>query len=98
MRRKDRQMYNASVGYDVCICVHAEQNAPVTAAAFWQRYRRRGRLFDAATMLDCTKAILQAKARAINYLHECLHPIAELRAVPACAEQAPRRSEADFRS
>ena len=27
VRRKNKETYASSVGYDVCICVHAEQNA-----------------------------------------------------------------------
>jgi dCMP deaminase len=34
VRCKDSKTYAASVGYDVCICVHAEQNALITAARF----------------------------------------------------------------
>jgi len=34
VRCRDRDTYKASVGYDVCICVHAEQNALITAARF----------------------------------------------------------------
>src|SRR5258708_38324927 len=34
VRCKDRKTYEASVGYDVCICVHAEQNALITTANF----------------------------------------------------------------
>ena len=34
VRCRDRHTFEASVGYDVCICVHAEQNALITAARF----------------------------------------------------------------
>ena len=34
VRCKDKEAYSASVGYDVCICVNAEQNALITAARF----------------------------------------------------------------
>src|SRR5690625_4904543 len=34
LRLKIWEAFSASVGYDVCICVHAEQNAVITAARF----------------------------------------------------------------
>lgn len=70
VRCQDREAYSESVGYDVCICVHAEQNAIITAARF-------GNAIEGATVystlrpcFDCTKAMLQAKVEAIYYLHD----------------------------
>ena len=34
LRCKDHKTYVQSIGYDVCICVHAEQNALIAAARF----------------------------------------------------------------
>ncbi len=78
VRCKKREQYKQSAGYDVCICVHAEQNALLTAARF-------GICVDGAlaysTMrpcFDCTKSMLQAKIRGIVYLHDWTHPDKEL--------------------
>lgn len=79
LRCKNRGAFSASVGYDVCICVHAEQNAVITAARF-------GNAIEGATVyttlrpcFDCTKALLQAKIEAIYYLHDWQHPEDDLR-------------------
>lgn len=79
VRCKDKATYQASVGYDVCICVHAEQNALISAARF-------GNAVEGATVystlrpcFDCTKAMLQAKVHAIYYLHDWQHPDQPLR-------------------
>jgi hypothetical protein len=40
-------LYEPGEGYDVCICVHAEQNALLTAARFGIPGRGRRRLHDA---------------------------------------------------
>lgn len=79
VRCAKRQIYKASLGYDVCICVHAEQNALITAARF-------GNAIDGASVystlrpcFDCTKAALQAKVHSIRYLHNWEHPIPELK-------------------
>src|ERR1700687_6007234 len=34
VRCRNRETFKPSVGYDVCICVHAEQNALIAAARF----------------------------------------------------------------
>lgn len=79
VRCKNRELYAASIGYDVCLCVHAEQNALITAARF-------GNAIDGATVyttlrpcFDCTKALLQAKIEAIYYIHDWQHPVDDLR-------------------
>jgi len=60
--------YPSGVGYDVCICVHAEQNALLSAARF-------GIPVEGATLysthqpcFNCAKEMLQAKVRAVYYV------------------------------
>lgn len=79
VRCRDRDTYKASVGYDVCICVHAEQNALITAARFGNAVEESVVYSTLRPCFDCTKAALQAKITAIYYLHDWQHPIGELR-------------------
>ena len=78
VRCRDRETYKASVGYDVCICVHAEQNALITAARFGNAVEESVVYSTLRPCFDCTKAALQAKVTAIYYLHDWQHPIGEL--------------------
>jgi dCMP deaminase len=78
VRCRERATYKASVGYDVCICVHAEQNALITAARFGNAVEDSIVYSTLRPCFDCTKAALQAKVCAIYYLHPWEHPIDEL--------------------
>ena len=78
VRCRKRETYKASVGYDVCICVHAEQNALITAARFGNAVEGSVVYSTLRPCFDCTKAALQAKVSAIFYLHDWQHPIGEL--------------------
>lgn len=69
-----REAYPSGTGYDLCICVHAEQNALLAAARF-------GIAVEGATMyttmrpcFGCAKELLQAKVAHVRYLHEWIHP------------------------
>src|SRR3972149_5411208 len=61
--------YAPGEGYDRCVCVHAEQNALLSAARF-------GIAVEGATIyttlqpcFGCMKEMLQAKVRRVYYLH-----------------------------
>lgn len=79
IRCKDRETYAPSVGYDVCICVHAEQNALIAAARFGNPIENAVVYSTLRPCFDCTKAMLQAKVHAIYYIHDWQHPIGPLR-------------------
>jgi dCMP deaminase len=71
--------FESGVGYDLCICVHAEQNALLSAARF-------GIAAEGATLyttirpcFGCTKEALQAKIHAIYYVHDWQHPNDDVR-------------------
>ena len=73
-RCADREKYSSGKDYDLCICVHAEQNTLLAAARF-------GISTEGATMYStmrpcfgCTKEILQASIRAVYYLHDWVYP------------------------
>ena len=62
--------YKSGEAYDLCICVHAEQNAILAAARF-------GIAIEGSTMyttlrpcFGCAKEMLQAQVRAVYYMHE----------------------------
>jgi dCMP deaminase len=79
VRCRDKKTYEASVGYDVCICVHAEQNALIAAARFGNAIEQAVVYSTLRPCFDCTKAMLQAKIQEIYYLHDWQHPIQALR-------------------
>ena len=78
VRCRDKETYQASVGYDVCICVHAEQNALITAARFGNAVEGSFIYSTLRPCFDCTKAALQAKVLGIHYLHDWNHKNPEL--------------------
>jgi dCMP deaminase len=79
LRCKNRETYKSSVGYDVCICVHAEQNALITAARFGNAVEDSVIYSTLRPCFDCTKAALQAKVDSIRYVHNWEHPLEDLR-------------------
>jgi len=67
--RNPQGRFPTGTGYDLCICVHAEQNALLAAARF-------GIAVDGATIYStmqpcfgCGKELLQARVTRIVYLH-----------------------------
>jgi dCMP deaminase len=78
VRCKNKEAYASSVGYDVCICVHAEQNALITAARFGNSIEGAIVYSTLRPCFDCTKAMLQAKVNTIYYIHDWKHPIGSL--------------------
>ena len=78
VRCKDSKQYAASVGYDVCICVHAEQNALITAARLGIPVEGSFVFSTMRPCFDCTKLMLQSKIHTIYYIHDWAHPFDEL--------------------
>ena len=78
VRCKNKEAYKASVGYDVCICVHAEQNALITAARFGNSIEDAIVYSTLRPCFDCTKVLLQAKVHTIYYIHDWAHPVDSL--------------------
>ncbi len=56
-------------GYDLCICVHAEQNALLSAARFGIAVEGGVMYTTMQPCFGCTKEILQAKLTKVIYLH-----------------------------
>jgi dCMP deaminase len=58
-----------SGAYDVCICVHAEQNAILTAARFGQQTLGGVMTSTVQPCFGCLKEMLQAGIEEVSYLH-----------------------------
>jgi len=68
-RCKCREEYPAGVGYDLCICVHAEQNALLSAARFGISVQGGTMYTTLQPCFGCLKEAIQAKIDSIYYLH-----------------------------
>jgi dCMP deaminase len=66
--------FEAGTGYDVCICVHAEQNALLSAARFGTPVAGATLYTTLRPCFGCTKEAVQAKVEAIYYLKDWGHP------------------------
>lgn len=72
--------FPAGTGYDLCICVHAEQNALLSAARFGTPVEGAVLYSTLRPCFGCTKEALQARVQAIYYLHDWNHPDDKVRA------------------
>ena len=78
VRCSKKEQFAPSVGYDVCICVHAEENALITAARFGISVDGAIAYSTMRPCFTCTRALFQAKVQGIFYLHDWKHPEAAL--------------------
>jgi dCMP deaminase len=78
-RCSDRERYQSGQAYDLCICVHAEQNALLSAARFGIAVAGATCYTTTRPCLGCTKELLQAMVREVRYLHDWHHPDVESR-------------------
>lgn len=62
------EAYPAGEGYDVCICVHAEQNALLAAARFGVAIENCTVYTTLQPCFGCLKELLQANVREVCYL------------------------------
>jgi len=75
-----REDYPAGTGYDLCICVHAEQNALLAAARFGIAVAGASLYSTMRPCFGCTKEALQAGIREVCYLHDWRYPDSAKRA------------------
>lgn len=66
-RRSNPQLHGAA--YEICICVHAEQNAVLTAARFGQQLLGSSLTSTMQPCYGCLKELLQAGITEVHYLH-----------------------------
>lgn len=75
-----RTEYPSGTGYDLCICVHAEQNALLAAARFGIAVEGGLVYSTMRPCFGCTKELLQARILGAYYLHDWFHPDASKQA------------------
>lgn len=68
------EKFKSGEGYDLCICVHAEQNALLSAARLGIPVEGAVVYSTTRPCFGCTKELLQAKVQAVYYLHDWKHP------------------------
>ncbi len=61
--------YRSGTAYDLCICVHAEQNAILSAARFGISVQDGTIYSTTQPCFGCLKEMLQARIGAVYYLH-----------------------------
>ncbi|HWR13182.1 MAG TPA: dCMP deaminase family protein [Terriglobales bacterium] len=70
---RDKQ-YQSGTGYDLCICVHAEQNAIISAARFGISIQGSTIYTTTQPCFGCLKEMLQARVKSIYYIHPWTSP------------------------
>jgi dCMP deaminase len=94
--------YGHGEGYDVCICVHAEQNCLLSAARFGIAVAGSLLYTTMRPCFGCLKELLQADVKAIYYLEEWEYPGGEFatqyRALESRFEGGVHRVEMEGRS
>jgi len=79
-RCNHRERYQSGTGYDLCICVHAEQNVMLSAARFGIALELGTIYTTMQPCFGCAKEMLQVGINAVYYLHPWTYPDAEVQA------------------
>ena len=66
--------YPSGTGYDLCICVHAEQNAIISAARFGISIQGATVYTTTQPCFGCLKEMLQARVQCVYYIHPWTSP------------------------
>jgi dCMP deaminase len=74
-----REQFKSGEGYDLCLCVHAEQNALLAAARFGIATAGSTMYTTMRPCFGCAKEALQAKVVQVVYLHDWRHPDVRVR-------------------
>lgn len=77
LRCRQRADFPSGMGYDLCICVHAEQNALLAAARFGISVEGATLYTTMRPCFGCTKELLQARVKSVYYIHAWAHPNAQ---------------------
>ena len=77
-RCANRDKYRSGTSYDLCICVHAEQNALLSAARFGIAVQGGEMYTTMRPCFGCTKELLQAGIAQVFYLHDWRYPDQEV--------------------
>ncbi len=73
-RCANRDKYQSGTSYDLCICVHAEQNCLLSAARFGIAVEGGVMYTTMRPCFGCTKELLQAGIDCVYYLHDWRYP------------------------
>lgn len=73
-RCANREKFKSGTAYDLCVCVHAEQNALLSAGRFGTSAQGASMYTTTRPCFGCTKELLQAKVEAVYYIHDWRHP------------------------
>ncbi len=73
-RCANRDQYPSGTGYDLCICVHAEQNALLAAARFGIAVAGATMYTTMRPCFGCSKELIQAGVDKVCYLHDWRYP------------------------
>ena len=68
------KIYKPGTAYDLCICVHAEQNAILAAARFGISVEGATVYSTTQPCFGCLKEMLQAKIKQVYYIHPWTSP------------------------
>jgi dCMP deaminase len=79
--------YKSGEAYDLCICVHAEQNAVLAAARFGIAIAGSTVYTTLRPCFGCAKEMLQAQVHSVYYLHEW-NPVAKEDALKTAEQRA----------
>lgn len=66
--------FQAGTSYDICICVHAEQNAVLSAARFGISVAGSTVYSTLRPCFNCSKAMLQSKVSRVVFIKDWNHP------------------------
>jgi dCMP deaminase len=73
-----REKYPSGTAYDLCICVHAEQNVLLSAARFGISVEGGTIYTTMRPCFGCIKEMLQARIQKVFYLHDWVYPDAQV--------------------
>ena len=73
-RCANREAFPSGANYDLCICVHAEQNAILAAARFGIATEGAVMFTTTRPCFGCTKELLQSRVTAVRYVHDWVQP------------------------
>lgn len=76
-----REKYPSGTAYDLCVCVHAEQNALMAAARFGIALQGAVVYTTVRPCFGCIKEMLQVRVDRVYYLHEWTYPDEEVQAM-----------------
>ena len=78
LRCSQRERFESGKAYDLCICVHAEQNVLLAAARFGIATEGARIYSTMQPCFGCTKELLQAGIHRVHYLHDWVYPDDEM--------------------